>query len=80
MPGVPATSLASGTVAILARNIARSCSSSARASSLATCSPAMIVIGPSAWRSAHAIASGSPSCVPIGSNPRTPPLTPISAC
>jgi len=25
-------------------------------------------------------ASGSPSWVPVGSNPRTPPLTPISAC
>ena len=57
-PGVPATSLASGTVATRARSIARSCSSSARASSRATCSPAMIVIGPSARRSACAIGCG----------------------
>ncbi len=42
-PGVPATSLASGTVATRARSSARSCSSSARASSRATCSPAMMV-------------------------------------
>ena len=78
MPGVPATSLASGTVATLARNIARSCSSSARASSRATCSPAMIVIGPSARRSAYAIATGSPSCVAARSNPT--PLGPTSDC
>ena len=71
IPGVPATSLASGTVAILARNIARSCSSSTRASSRATCSPAMIVIGPSARRSAHAITCGSPGSVPASSNPST---------
>ena len=42
--------------------------SSARASSRATCSPAMIVIGPSARRSARAIACGSPSAA------RLPPL------
>ncbi len=65
-PGVPATSLASGTVATRARNTARSCSSSARASSRATCSPTMMVTGPFAPRSACTIACGLPIIVGRG--------------
>ena len=55
-------SLASGTVASRASSTARSRSSSSRASSRATCSPAMIVTGPRARRSARTIGCGSPDC------------------
>ncbi len=59
-PGVPAASLASGTVATRARNTARSASSSTRALSRATCSPTMMVTGPFAQRNARTIGCGSP--------------------
>ena len=59
-PGDPLTSFASGTVATRARSAVRSSSNSARASSRATCSPAMIVTGPRARCSARAIGCGSP--------------------
>ena len=82
-PGVPATSLASGTVATRARSIERSCASSARASSRATCSPAMIVIGPSAFRSARAIglrvARAATPTVAVGSVAPAP-CSPDVAC